>query len=152
MPRRSRSGRFVKTTAIARTSHRSPARSHTRYTRRRRHGGGSGGGVAPIPLALATAGLAYATKNFSQVNSLAMKIPGAKTWGAPAALGLACLAIDKFAYKNKWLKLAGFAGIVLAAANVGDKGSSFQWMGDGEQVSLDGDDLDEDDAYDAANG
>lgn len=151
MPARNSRGRFVKRSrshAIARRSHRSysPARRH------RRRSGHAGGGLSPIKIGLAAAALAYGTKNIGGIGALAARVPGAKTFGAPAALGLAAFAVDKWIHHNRWLKLAGMAGIVLAAATIGTQGSDFQWVGDvGDDVDLGEDDIDEDDQFDAAN-
>lgn len=96
--------------------------------RRRRGGGGAGmGGLGNV--AIAAIGMSYMANNVETVKSLANKIPGSQTFGPAGALGLAALAIDKFIYRNKWLRLAGVAGVVIAAVTVGTKGSSFQWMG-----------------------
>jgi hypothetical protein len=94
-------------------------------------------------LALATAGLAFVTKagataGFQKsINDVMEKVPGTKTFGATAMLGVALLAIDRFVKPNKWLKLAGTAGIVLAAAQIGTKGTDFKFLGDNSQTSGD---------------
>lgn len=150
---RTKSGRFAKgsshrrrSTALARTSTRTVYRTARHHRRRgRRHGGG----VNMLHLALAAAGLSYAYRQSDSLKVLASKVPGAATFGGPAALGLACLAVDKFAYHNKWLKLAGYSAIVLAGMKFGEQGQDFKWLGDvgddatinleGEDVDLEGD-------------
>lgn len=114
--------------------------------RRRRHGGG---GMKLTHLAIAAAGLAFVTGQSSPVafvRDQAAKIPGAKTFGTPAALGVACLAVDRFVKPNKWLKLAGTAGIVLAAVKLGEQGTGFKWVGD-DQYNI-ADDMGDDDIAD----
>jgi hypothetical protein len=117
-------------------SRRSPARRYhlarmPRRTRRRR-GGGGGGALPVLPIALSAAGLAYLTGNNGpkQVREMAMKIPGAKTFGPLAVAGGACLVIDRFVKRNKWLKLAGIVGVAAAAMKVGEQGANFKWLGD----------------------
>ncbi len=90
-----------------------------------------------IPIALSAAGLAYLTGKSGpkQVQDIANKIPGAKTFGPLAVAGGAALAIDKLGiYRSRWLKLAGVVGIVAAAIKVGTEGSSFKWVGDTDDI------------------
>ncbi len=138
-----------KATHVAKRKSKSITKSKRRYhmakvPRRSRRRGGGGGGVNLMHLGGAALGLAYVTQNVESVKSMAAKIPGAKSVGAPAAIGIMALAVDRFAYKNKWLKLLGAAGIVLAAAQVGTKGKDFKWVGDGDDYTADvsGDDDD----------
>jgi hypothetical protein len=144
-PKRSKSmaKRRKSSTALARRSRR---RYHLakmpRRSRRRR-----GAGLNMVHLGAATLGLAYLTGAASpikQVPAMAAKIPGAKTFGAPAVVGVSALAINHFR-PNKWLKLLGAAGIVLAAARVGEKGSQFSWVGDDDDDVADIDDVGDDD-------
>lgn len=127
-----------------------------KHHRRRSHGGG---GVGLKHLAIAGGALAFLTGAASPIAAIkdnANKLPGAKTFGATAVAGVALLAIDKFVKPNKWLRAAGYAGIVIAAATVGNKGSSFSFVGDAPQLrgaddgSFDGDvegvDVDDDDS------
>ena len=65
-----------------------------------------------------------------QAREIIMKIPGAKTFGPEAAFGVAALAIDRYAYKSKWLKLAGVIGVGLAAVKLGNQNTGFKWLGD----------------------
>jgi hypothetical protein len=116
-----------------------------RHRRHRRHGGG--GGVNLLHLGLATAGLAFMTSSKSPlpaVKTFGDKIPGAKTFGTAAAIGVGALAVDRFVKHNKWLKLLGVAGVILAAAKVGEQGTDFKWVGDDDDITADiGDDDDD---------
>jgi hypothetical protein len=99
----------------------------------RRHRGSGGGGVTLKHAAIAGLGLAFLAgpaTPIAQVKELAEKIPGSKTFGPPAVLGLLALAIDRFVHKNKWLRAAGYVGVVSAALAVGNKGKDFQFVGD----------------------
>lgn len=160
MPKRNAKGQYVKkshakkrkSSAITHTTRTVYVKPKKRHHRRR--GGGHGIGMHTIvPLALTAAGMSYVlsdTSGIASVRTIVNKIPGAKTFGAPAALGVACLAVDKFVKPNKYLKLAGLAGIVLAASRLGDKGSAFQWLGDdgGYDLADDVDDIGDDDMGD----
>lgn len=155
-PRKATSKKMAKrrkSTALARRSSSAPRKRRYHLAkmprRSRRRGGGSS--IASTSNLLhvggATLGLAYLMGPSSPVPSVkayAEKIPGAKSVGVPAAFGIACLATDRFLYKNKWLKLAGVAGVVLAAAKIGEQGSNFKWVGD-DDVSGDFDDVAGDD-------
>lgn len=158
MPARNRRGRFVKggrSKGIVR--YRTRTKMVTRYrskgakrSHRRRRSSGGGGGVNLLHAGAVALGMNYllsSSNGNASAIAMANKIPGAKTFGAPAAVGLACLGIDRFVKRNKWLKLAGVAGVILAAAKVGEQGKSFQWVGDDEVEDLEiGDD---DDDYEA---
>lgn len=109
----------------------------------KRRGAKHGGMPRLLPLALTTLGLAYVTSDAgpSFVTTNLAKIPGAKTFGGTTMAGIACLAVDRFVKPNKWLKLAGIAGIVLGAAQVGKQGTNFKWVGDDDVGDYDlGDD------------
>lgn len=125
--------------------------SHHMTKRSRRRGRSHGGGMSLVKLGGATLAMSYLLGPKSPMPTMktyADKIPGAKTWGAPAAVGIAALAIDRFAKPNRWLKLLGAAGIVLAAANIGSAGTDFKFVGDADDVA-DMDDIgDEDDVGD----
>ncbi len=126
-------------------------RSYAR-TRRRRSGRGGGGGINMLHLGGAALGLAYLTGPKSPVPSIAAnvkKIPMVGTsFTAPAAVGITALAVDRFAYRNKWLRLIGVAGIVLAAAEVGKAGKDFKVEGDDDMIAdFSGDEDDEDEDY-----
>jgi hypothetical protein len=106
-----------------------------RAARRRGRGGGK---LSLLHLGLAAGGLAYLTSQGTGpkfVTENIAKIPGAKTFGGTAVAGIACLAVDRYVKPNKWLRLAGYAGVIAAAMQVGKAGSSFKWVGD------DGDDV-----------
>jgi hypothetical protein len=125
-------------------------RVHVKGRRRRGRRGGRSGGIRPLHLALAGAGLGFlfgAKSPVKQLPDLANKIPGSKTFGAPAVAGIACLAIDKMVKPNKWLRLAGYAGIALAALQVGQQGSDFKFVGDDDIDGLDSTDGDDDDGF-----
>lgn len=122
-----------KTKTKTRTVHAKSKRGH-----RRHHGGG---GVSLKHLAIAGGALAFLTGASSPIAAIkdnANKLPGAKTFGATAVAGAALLAIDKFVKPNKWLRAAGYAGIVIAAATVGNKGTSFQFVGEPDYRQLRG--------------
>lgn len=179
MPQRNRKGQFVKggsrrksssgrrrpSVAIVRVGSASPAK---RAAPRRRRRGAAGGSMTSTH-ALMGVGVAAAALNYIAAHDTAGirtkavdKLPGTKTFGAPAMLGLACLAVDRFAYKSKYLKLAGIAGVVLAASAIGEKGADFAWLGDApqrkamkkadaEDIYLGAADVDADDEFDAAH-
>lgn len=152
MGRRS-GGKRRKSTAMTRTTR----TVHVHHKPKRSGGKRKGGGSGPMKLthlALATAGLAFVTKagataGFQKtINDAMDKVPGTKTFGATAMLGVAALAVDRFVKPNKWLKLLGTAGIVLAAAQVGSKGTEFKFLGDDSDsetgdYDLEGDDIED---------
>ncbi len=108
-------------------------RAPDKHHRKRR---GRGGGMSLVHLAVAGAGLAYLTGAATPVKAITdniAKIPGAKTFGNTATAGLVCLAIDRFAKRNRYLRAAGIIGVVLAAVQVGTQGTNFKWLGDGER-------------------
>jgi hypothetical protein len=102
-----------------------------------------------LHLAVATAGLAFITKagattGFQKsINDMMDKVPGTKTFGATAMLGIGALAIDRWVKPNKWLRLLGTAGVVLAAAQIGTKGTEFKFLGDHETGAYDLQDVDD---------
>lgn len=138
------------TTAIVVAAPRAPSRRRrahvARKAPRRSRRSRGGGGVNLLHLGIATAGLGYALSEngIKSARDVAAKIPGAKTFGAPAAVGVAALAVDKFLYRNRWLKLLGVAGVVLAAAKVGEQNRNFKFVGDDDGVA-DLDDVGDDD-------
>lgn len=163
MPKRNSKGRFIKggrksrarrSSSHAMTTTRSAPprrRAASHAPRRRRHAKSGGHGVKVLPLFLATAGLAYVTSEahgVQGVKDFAAKIPGSKTFGASATLGLACLAADRFIKPNKWLRYLGYAGLVMAATKVGSQGADFKWVGDDEGSSGDFDLADDGDMGD----
>lgn len=152
MPKRNSKGHFVKTThrrrarrasasttAIVVAAPRAPARRRRTHRvhhvahRRRRSSRSSGQGMKLLHLAGAAIGLAYLTGDQSPVQAIPQnvaKLPGAKTLGNTTVAGLACLAVDRYVHKNRWLRLAGVAGVVAGALQVGAKGTDFKWVGD----------------------
>lgn len=151
MPARRKNGRFVKSSHRRRARRAAPRRTRTVYKTRRvtwpdgtyvgggkrrrghRRHRGHGGGVGLKHLAIAGAGLAFLTGAGSPIQAIPTniaKLPGAKTFGGPAVAGLACLAVDRFFHRNKWLRAAGWIGVGLAAVQVGTKGKDFAWVGD----------------------
>jgi len=133
-------GAKTRTRTIVKTKTRT-VRVHAK--KRRSHGRGKHGGMPRLlPLALATAGLAYVTNDSGPafVRDNINKLPGAKTFGPTTMAGIAALAVDRFVKPNKWLKLFGLAGVVLGAAQVGKQGTGFKWLGDGDDVGDIGDD------------
>lgn len=89
-------------------------------------------GINLLHVGLAAGALAYATGDSgpAMIRNAAAKIPGTKTFGAAATIGLGCLAVDRFVKRNRYLKLLGVAGVVLAATQVGRQGTGFRWVGD----------------------
>lgn len=131
------------------TRYRTRTRTVTKYRSRgahrkhRRRGSRRGAGLNLMNVGIATAGLAYLTSANSPIQAIrttAAKIPGAATFGTPAAVGIAALAVDRFLWRNKWLKLAGVAGVVLAAAKLGEQNTSFKFIGDDDVTADIGDD------------
>jgi len=94
-------------------------------------------------LAIAGAGLAFLTGKAAPIAAIpenVNKLPGAKTFGAPAVAGIAALAVDKFLWPNKWLRAAGYIGVGLAVVAIGNQGKDFKWVGGPEQNQLRGPD------------
>lgn len=149
MPKRNAKGHFVKSSK-ARKSHAShaitkyrtgPTKVVTRYRskpapkhhRKRHHKGG--GGMNLTHLAIAGAGLAFLAGPSSPIKAIPeniAKLPGAKTFGNAATAGLACLAIDRFVKRNRWLRAAGVIGVALGAVQLGTQGTNFKWVGDAD--------------------
>ena len=160
MPRRNAKGRFIKggSHSKAVTKYRTRTKHVTKYRTRsapKRHRRRSHGSAMPriVPIAATAAVMSYAmsASGPAALKSMVAKIPGASTFGGPAALGIACLAVDKFVKPNKWLKLAGLAGVVLAATKVGEQGTGFKWLGDvGDDYDL-ADDMSDDDMSDVGD-
>lgn len=140
---RARSGRFVSTRS--RRSY-SPARRSSpavvvigdkrRRSGGRRRGRGRSGGMSVGKLLVAGVALGFIGRAGGMAGTIASKIPGNKTFGGPAALGVACFAIDKWVKPNPWLKAAGVIGIAACALKVGEQGTAFQWVGD-DDVGID---------------
>ena len=156
MPTRNARGRFVRSASRAAPSRAitvrrraAPlARTRTRTVvvrRAARRARAAIGGIRPIHLAVGAAAIAYAAgKNGPDSLKLMLaKIPGTTTFGPAATLGLTCLAVDKWIKPNRYLKAAGYAGLVIAASKIGAAGFDFKYVGDhdGDVADLDiGDD------------
>ena len=159
MPARNARGRFVRSAsrsapsrAIAVRRRAAPlARTRTRTVvvrRSARRARAAIGGIRPIHLAVGAAAISYlaSASGPAMVRNFAAKIPGSATFGPAATIGLTCLAVDRWVKPNRYLKAAGYAGIVIAAAQFGSKGASFRWVGDDEVADMDiGDDDDDGD-------
>jgi len=117
-----------------------------RRGRRRAHGGG-GGGVTMGKLIGAGIGLSLLTSTTGVMkdNGLSKslvetldKVPGTKTLGRTAVLGLGLGAVGKWVVKGgrarPWLLAAGAVGIVAAAIKVGEQNSEFKWLGDDDDL------------------
>lgn len=145
MPRRNRKGQFVKggghrrrsaprrssSRAIVRRSHASPA-----PRRRRRSGGGMGNlslrSLAPPLIAGAVLGRIVKQSGTSGVGAqlieIAKKVPGQKTFGTAPALGAIALAVDRFVYRHRYLRLVGVAGLIIGAYDAGGT-KDLKWVG-----------------------
>ena len=105
--------------------------------RARRRGRRGGVGVNLLHVGLAAAALGYVGTNTDMGAKIAAKIPGNKTFGAGAALGITCLVMN-MVKPNRYLKLAGIAGVVLAGTQIGVKGRNMAWVGGEEAGRLGG--------------
>jgi len=107
-------------------------RSRTRYvkvrSRRRRSSGGMFGGPI-LPIVAAGAALGYVDAKTTALQVLD-KIPGTKTIGRPAMTGLAALAINRYVFRNRWLRVIGIGGLLVGAFQWGAKGFALEWVGD----------------------
>lgn len=161
MPARNARGRFVRSAsrstasrAIAVRRRAAPlARTRTRTVvvrRAARRARAAIGGIRPIHLAVGAAAISYlaGSKGPTSLKLLTSKIPGTATFGPAATIGLTCLAIDKWVRPNRYLRAAGYAGIVIAAAKIGAAGMDFKYVGDSNDGVADIDIGDEDDDLD----
>lgn len=126
-------------TKTKKRKHHPAVQHHTRTVyvqpKRKSHGRrkSAGGGMKLLHLAVAAGVLGYVTSSnhgVAFIKDNAAKLPGAATFGVPAAIGAVALGVDKFVKPNKWLKLIGAAGIVVAAMKVGDAGTDFKFIGE----------------------
>lgn len=121
-------------------------RTRTRYitrrpARRRRRAHGGGGGTSMVKVAAAAAAIGYIQER-TQLLAPLSKVPGAKTFGTPAALGVVALAANRFIKPHPMLRLVGLAGLAVAAYNLGSKGFNVTWVGDDDGgYELAGEDL-----------
>lgn len=124
------------------------SRPHKRHHRRRR--GGGGGGISITHALIAGAVVGYALKQ-AAVTDLVNKVPGVKTFGAAAGVAAIGLGVDHFVWRNKWVRLIGVGGAVVAAYTMGQNEFKMPaWVGDGDDIGdaddgllvgdLDGDD------------
>lgn len=108
--------------------------------RGKRGGGGGSSGVTLMKIAAAAAvlGATFGTQAMAPqaVRDAAAKIPGAKTFGAATTVGLGLGAVYKYTRIGgrfrPWLAAAGVVGVVSAAMKIGDQGTSFKFLGDGD--------------------
>jgi hypothetical protein len=132
--KRSKSTAMVRHSApVVVTRYRTASKPH--HKRRSRRSGGGGGGVNLGHVALAGAGLAFLAGPQSPIKAIPenlAKVPGSKTFGNVAIGGAACLVVDRFVKRNKWLRYAGIVGVVLGAVQVGTQGTEFKWLGDAD--------------------
>jgi len=146
--RRRHKGRFVKgggSKALTRTRTRTITKYRTRraraltHRRRGRRRGGGSGGVTATKLAIAAIGLGALVGDNSPVapakaKELAGKIPGAKTFGNVAVVGLGLGAIGHFTHFGgrfrPWMRAAGAVGLVAAAIKLGTDNTGFKFVGD----------------------
>lgn len=124
----------------AMTKHRKHYAKKTHRRGRRRSAG-----LSPMTLGIAGLGLGYlsGSQGPTAVKNFAAKIPGTKTLGPVATLGLACFAINKWVKPNKYLKYAGYIGIAAAALKIGDQGSNMKWVGEPDISGYDLEDVDD---------
>lgn len=131
--------------ALSKHKRRSHGGGHRRGGRRRRAGGG--GGIDWVTLGLTAAGLGLAVSSSSPIKAIAetvAKLPGQKTLGSVATLGLALGGIDKAGiWKHKYLRYAGYVGIALAAVKIGSDNTGFKWLGEGGDYAGDIDDVED---------
>lgn len=114
----------------------------TKGRRRRRSSGGGSTVSRLLPIALTAAAVGYVAGegNMVEVTDQLKRIPGVKTVGVPMGLGIVALGVNKFLFRNKWLKLVGAAGVIIGAAQLGAKKFDLEWLGD----PMDGGPMDED--------
>lgn len=79
---------------------------------------------------IAGAAIGYVTQNVPQVSNLFAAIPGAKTLGTPAAIGATALVVDRFLYRNKWVRIIGIGGLMMGAYQIGMNKALPKWVGD----------------------
>jgi hypothetical protein len=142
MTHRPRARTIVKTRTKYVTRH--PKRKAHRR-RRRSHGGGAAGvtvtKVALTALALGAVAGDNSTIAPAAVKEFLAKVPGQKTFGGPAILGMGLGAIGHFTSFGgrfrPWMRAAGLVGIVLAGLKVGSENTSFKFVGDDEDDLMD---------------
>lgn len=151
MPARNSKGRFVKgsgggrksgrarraaSTAVVVVPQRAPARRRRaasparRSTRRRGRRSEGMGKLLPYAVGALALGYVAGEGNVPEFKSAVEKIPGAKTLGTPLTIGLAALAVNRFAVRNRYLKLIGTVGCIVGAYQLGVKKLDVKWVGD----------------------
>lgn len=130
-------GGSSKSKAIVRYRTKAVTKWRTRAVARRGRGRRrrSGDGITLsklLPIAGAALALGYVSGegNMPEVTDVIKKIPGAKTVGVPMAVGALALGVNKFVFRNKWLRLAGVVGVAVGAYQLGVKKLDVTWMGD----------------------
>lgn len=123
-----------RTKNVIRYRTRSP-KKHRRRGRRRGGGmlGAAGAGLgALLPLAGVGAAVGYVTGegNVDAFAETMKKIPGVKTVGLAAGTGIAALIVNKYLFRNRWLKLAGVVGVIAGAYEIGKRKFDVKWVGD----------------------
>lgn len=149
MARRDGKGRFLprgggrrrktrrRSTALVRRSSYAPARRRSR----RRSGGGDGGaygmpsvrtlGIASLVGFMTTSASPHAQTFQGYVD----KVPGAKTFGRPAAVGVAAWAINRYIKPHPLLREVAKTGLIIGAARLGEQGYHVTWVGDDDDLS-----------------
>jgi len=128
MAKRKRKHHRKAATAVVHRRRSSPRRRHHRRRRSSRRGGA--GNPSLLQSLVAAAAVGYVIENVPSVTELASKIPGAKTFGNAAAIGAVALGVDHFVYRNKWVRLIGVGGAMIAAYQLGTKKFNVKWVGD----------------------
>lgn len=136
---RNRKGQFTKrsTALVRRSSTRVTHRRAPRRGRRSRSGGSTGVTLAKIIAAGVVVGYVASDASANQPDSIRAKardffansIPGGKTFGPEATIGASALLVDKFLYRNAWVRALGYLGVGLAALKLGRQGTDFKWLG-----------------------
>ena len=121
-----------------------PAVHRTKHRRKGRRSSGGGSSIDSIFKVIATgAAVGFLTADNAPVAAVrdffANTVPGGKTFGPAATLGATALIVDKFLYKNKWLRIAGLVGIGVAAVRLGQQNVNIKWLGDVSDVEGDDD-------------
>jgi hypothetical protein len=149
---RNAKGRFVKGHSSKGHSSKALVHTKTKYVTRnapkakrkshRRHRGGYTGGVTLGKVIVAGAALGYLFSESGPSAGLRQtvdKVPGVKTFGAPAVVGAIALGVDHFMYKSPWLRAAGLVGVAAAALTLGAKNKDFKFLGDADDDEFVGD-------------
>ena len=143
MTHRPRTRTITKTRTRTITRRAKPQRAHRRG---RRSSSGAGLNVMKVGItAIALGALAGDNSTIAPaaLRDFVAKIPGQKTFGGPAILGLSLGAVGHFTSFGgrfrPWLKAAGIVGVVLAGIKVGSENTAFKFVGEDDD---DGDVMD----------